>query len=169
MNALPKTLRLSALDTLFFRESRPFDAIGGSELASVFPPPPRTVLGAVRSAIGNALGADWKQFHAAKENYVLPDGRKLCDLIGYGDQLGALELGGIWLSLNGERLYPAPLFLLHNKIDFARLRIGGVMRTNVGTVRLPEAPDRNKEFKSLESAWLTSAGLKKCTEGWSAE
>ena len=58
-----KTLRLTAFDTLFFRESRPFDAIGGSELASVFPPPPRTVLGAVRSAIGDALGADWKQFH----------------------------------------------------------------------------------------------------------
>ena len=59
-----KTLRFIAIDTLFFRESRPFETFGGIELASLFPPPPRTVAGAIRSAIGEALGADWPAFHA---------------------------------------------------------------------------------------------------------
>lgn len=164
-----KTLRLTALDTLFFRESRPFDAIGGSELASVFPPPPRTVLGAVRTAIGDALGADWMQFCVAKENYALPDGqKKLYDLIGYGDELGSLSLAGIWLSLNDERLYPAPLFLLHRENKekpFDRLRIGAAVRTNVGNVHLPQAPGREHGYKPLEGAWLTRAGLQAVLNG----
>ncbi|MFA7240141.1 MAG: type III-B CRISPR module-associated Cmr3 family protein [Sulfuricellaceae bacterium] len=159
------TLRLSAFDTLFFRESRPFDAIGGSELASVFPPPPRTVLGAVRTAIGDALGADWKCFGQKRENYALPDGRKLYDLIGYGDDLASLSLAGVWLSLNGERLYPAPWFLLQreDKADFARLRIGAAVRTHGGNVRLPQAPGR--EYRALSGAWLTRAGLEKVLQG----
>ncbi len=160
-----KTLRLTALDTLFFRESRPLDAIGGSELVSIFPPSPRTVLGAVRSAIGDTLGADWKQFHAEKESYVLPNGRSLYDLIGWGDELGKLSLAGLWLSLDDVRLYPAPLFLLHNKINFGRLRIGTAVRTHVGTVRLPTAPDREHGYRPFEDSWLTGAGLLQALEG----
>ena len=162
-----KTLRLTALDTLFFRESRPFDAIGGSELTSVFPPPPRTVLGAVRSAIGDALGADWRQFQSDAE--YAPNGKRLRDLIGYSDELGKLSLGGIWLSLDGERLYPAPLFLLHRKekdeVHIGRLHIGAAVKTNVGKVRLPEAPDRKHGYRSFEGAWLTRAGLEKVLKG----
>lgn len=164
-----KTLRFTAFDTLFFRESRPFDSIGGSELASVFPPPPRTVLGAVRTAIGDTLGADWKQFHDEKENYVLPNGRKLREIIGYGDELGSLALDGIWLSLNDQRFYPAPLFMLHKKEEdknqFERLHIRAAVRAKVGTVCLPEAPGRDKGFKPLEGAWLTCAGLEKVLKG----
>lgn len=162
-----KTLRFTALDTLFFRESRPFDAIGGSELASVFPPPPRTVLGAVRTAIGDALGADWNQFRG-NVNYTLPNGRKLRDIIGYGDDLGSISLNGIWLSLNEKCLYPAPLFLRHREkkeAPFYRLRISSAVRTNVGTVRLPEAPDKKEGYRSLEGAWLTRAGLEKVLKG----
>lgn len=161
------TLRLTALDTLFFRESRPFDAIGGSELASVFPPPPRTVLGAVRTAIGDSLGADWKQFQEQKEKYILPDGKtKLTDLIGWNDELGKIELNGIWLSLGEERLYPAPQFLLQGgEQPFTRLRIGAAVQTHVGYVRLPQAPDREHRYKPLEAAWLTRAGLEKVLKG----
>ncbi|CAH1388339.1 type III-B CRISPR module-associated protein Cmr3 [Candidatus Nitrotoga sp. M5] len=162
-----KALRLTALDTLFFRESRPFDAIGGSELASVFPPPPRTVLGALRSAIGDALGADWRQFQS--DTKYAPNGERLRDLIGYSDDLGKLSLGGIWLSLDGERLYPAPLFMLHRKekdeAHFGRLHIGAAVLTNVGNVRLPEAPDRKHGYKPFEGTWLTCTGLEKVLRG----
>jgi len=161
-----KTLRLTAFDTLFFRESRPFDSIGGSELASIFPPPPRTVLGAVRTAIGDALGTDWHQFQ--KEDYVLPDGRKPRDIIGYGDDLGSLVLNGIWLSLNGERLYPVPLFLLCKKNQdgtLIRLHMGSVVRSHIGTVRLPETPDKAQGARSLEGEYLSLAGLKKVLAG----
>jgi len=156
------TLSFQALDTLFFRESRPFEAIGGSELSSLFPPPPRTLMGAVRTAIGDALGADWNLFGDAKENYTLPDGRKLYDLIGYGDKLGGLSLHGIWLTLNGERLYPAPLFLLQHGEEYKRLKIGEAKKgasNNLGNTRLPELPDKVASGQPLENTWLTAAGL----------
>lgn len=161
-----KTLTLNALDTLFFRESRPFDTIGGSELVSVFPPPPRTVLGAVRTAIGDALGVDWHRFR--EENYTLPDGQKPRDIIGYGDDLGRLALNGIWLSLCGELLYPAPRFLLHKKDSLSniiRLRIGPVVQSHLGMVHLPEKPDEEQGFQSYEDAWLTRSGLEKVLVG----
>ncbi|MEN9847352.1 MAG: hypothetical protein RL368_92, partial [Pseudomonadota bacterium] len=31
--------QFSAFDTWFFRESRPFDSVGGNDLSGVFPPP----------------------------------------------------------------------------------------------------------------------------------
>jgi CRISPR-associated protein Cmr3 len=51
--------RFSALDTLFFKESRPIESVGGSQLSSVFPPPARTLIGAIRTAIGEANSVDW--------------------------------------------------------------------------------------------------------------
>ena len=150
------TLRFTALDTWFFRESRPMEAIGGSELASVFPPPPRTVLGAVRSAIGDASGVDWKLF-ATDSNHALRSA------IGFADDLGPLALSGPWLHHDGERLYPVPLFLLDKLEDgvthFARLRIGDAAGTHLGRVRLPELPPGKLGYKAIERAWITRAGL----------
>lgn len=165
------TLRFTALDTLFFRESRPFDAIGGSELASLFPPPPRTVAGAIRTAIGESLDADWKAFKQAfddKAEYTV-GGVNLHQRIGFGDDLGQLCVEGIWLSENGQRLYPAPLFLLR-KVDgqtttFNRLRIGADANTSLGRVRLPQLPKSCEGYKPLEGVWLTRAGLESVLAG----
>ncbi|MFM2319179.1 MAG: hypothetical protein RLZZ215_1800 [Pseudomonadota bacterium] len=160
------TLRLTAFDTLFFRESRPFESIGGSELVSVFPPPPRTVLGAIRAAIGDAMGVNWQTF---KENQAVRD------IIGYGDDLGKLSLNGIWLSRcleddKHERFYPAPLYLLRKKegestAAFARLQIGKPTRTYLGNVRLPALPADKFGFKPLENDWVTAGGLAKILAG----
>ena len=49
------------LDTWFFREARPHGSVGNSELGSQFPPPVRTLLGALRTAIGDA----WFARHVA--------------------------------------------------------------------------------------------------------
>lgn len=105
--------RFTAPDTWFFRESRPMEAIGGAELASIFPPPPRTLLGALRSAIGDATGVDWQAFAQQKEAHGL------YPHIGHGDDLGPL------LNFQGDRLYPVPLYVIANaqgKLD--RLHIG---------------------------------------------
>ena len=138
------TLRFSALDTWFFRESRPFNAIGGSELASIFPPSPRTLMGAVRGAIGDALNADWRDFHQKKWKYQLADGKCLSELIGYGDDIGPLTLAGPWLVHSDERLYPVPLCLLERseggRKKCIRLCIGPATHTPLGKVRLPELP-----------------------------
>ena len=152
------TLRFTALDTLFFRESRSFETIGGSELASLFPPPPRTVAGAIRSVIGDAIGADWHAFHKNLDGYTVGD-IKLRDLIGYGDDLGQLCMEGLWISEKGERLYPAPFYLLRKDAVFQRLHIGDSEQTSLGRVRLPQLPSGCEGFKPLENAWLTSTGL----------
>lgn len=164
------TLRLTAFDTLFFRESRPFESIGGSELASVFPPPPRTVLGAIRAAIGDLMGVNWQRFNdkSSQENQAIRD------VIGYGDELGRLSLNGIWLSRlkdsKNERLYPVPLYLLRKKEgedapEFERLRIGKAINTHLGKVHLPALPADKYGFKPLESYWVTASGLEKVLAG----
>ena len=156
-------LRFSALDTWFFRESRPMETIGGSELASVFPPPPRTLMGSVRTAIGDALKADWPAFGEKPDDYRLPDGRRLKDLIGFGDDCGPLSLNGPWLVSGGQRLYPVP-FCLFEKCEgtaktMVRLRIGPARQTSLGKVRLPELPPRNAGAKTMERTWISGGGL----------
>lgn len=164
------TLRLTAFDTLFFRESRPFESIGGSELTSVFPPPPHTVLGAIRAAIGDAMDVNWQRFNDKNS----PENQSVRDVIGYGDDLGKLSLNGIWLSRlkdgKHERLYPVPLYLLRKKegeddAKFARLQIGKPTCTHLGKVRLPELAEGKTGFKPLENNWVTAGGLEKILAG----
>ena len=59
--------RFDPLDTWFFREARGFETSGHNELSSLFPPPARTVAGALRTLIGEQQGADWARFPDADE------------------------------------------------------------------------------------------------------
>ena len=72
----PLICHFTPLDTWFFRESRPHGSIGSSELGSVFPPPVRTLLGALRTLIGDTWlqrnSKSWRQFEE------LSDLRNLC-------------------------------------------------------------------------------------------
>jgi len=155
-------VRFSALDTWFFRESRPMEAIGGSELASNFPPSPRTLLGALRTAIGDTQGVDWRAF-ASDSSHPLRSS------IGFGDDLGPLALRGPWVCEGDERLYPVPLFLLEKTTgaatDLTRLRIGPARETSLGKVRLPEMPSGKQGFKPFEWAWLRAGGLAQVLNG----
>ncbi len=56
--------RFNALDSWFFREARPMDALGDSLLNSVFPPPSSSLIGAVRYLIGEREGVDWHKYAA---------------------------------------------------------------------------------------------------------
>lgn len=168
-----RTWRFEAQDTLFFRESRPMDAIGGSELASVFPPPARTVIGAIRAAMGECVGVDWHSF-ANNQNYEVK-GLRLHDEIGSADNVGKLSFSGPWLSLEGkdswQRLYPVPGNILGIMIekeirDLVRLRVGRPLCCDLGeNVRLPELPEGHLGCKPLEDCWLTPEGLKKVLMG----
>lgn len=179
------TLRLSALDTLFFRESRPFENIGGIELAGTFPPPARTVLGAIRSVIGEAMGIDWRKFTEKSEDETA---KKLRAIIGFGDDYASLKLEGLWLFYKGkppkrknqstsptdeadiaERLYPVPALLLRKQEDnqdcFERLSLGEPTCTHLGRVRLPMLSKDKQGYKNLEQHWITHAGLKALLQG----
>ena len=179
------TLRLTALDTLFFRESRPFENIGGIELAGTFPPPARTVLGAIRSVIGEGMGIDWSKFTEKSEDETA---KKLRAIIGFGDDYASLKLEGLWLFYKGkppkrknqstsptdeadiaERLYPVPALLLRKQEDnqdcFERLSLGEPTCTHLGRVRLPMLSKDKQGYKNLEQHWITHAGLKALLQG----
>jgi len=158
-----QTIAFSAVDTLFFRESRPMEAQG--ELQSVFPPPIRTLAGALRTMIGEHKGINWSSFKADHE---------LAQVVGYGDDLGQLKLQGAWLSLAGERLYQAPLTLLKqtaedggsDKLHCLQLDKQAT-RCDLGkNVRLPKLPnDDARGSKPLENHWLSQQGFESLLQG----
>ena len=157
-----QTLRLSAIDTWFFRESRPHNALGASELRSLFPPPPATIAGALRTAIGDARSTDWQRFNADPDH-------PLRAIIGHGNDLGPLQLDGPWLELDGTRLYAAPAFLLARgeggQRQFQRLRVGTAAHTDLGHVHLPTLPEGVRDYQPLTDAWVTAEALRKLLSG----
>jgi CRISPR-associated protein Cmr3 len=168
--------QFEALDTLFFRESRPMESVGGAQLASRFPPPARTIAGAVRTAIGESSGVDWKRFNAGASEY-----NELRAAMGDAKHWGTFQLGGPYLMSYGERLFPAPLLLLERECfqetletsknelrtnRFGRLSPGAtVVNCDLGRVRLPELNPPLAGAKTVEDVWLTAAGLTRVLQG----
>lgn len=153
------------LDSWFFREARSAGATGGGELASVFPPPVRTVAGAVRNLIGQARDVDW-------DDFLREDGcPELKQQIGTGDHLDALRLTGPYPLWNGQRLYPAPLYLLAKpepepgKTEYGFLRPGDPVECDLGKVRLPVLSPPLPGAKPLENVWLDRDGLERVLRG----
>ncbi|MBU0655545.1 MAG: type III-B CRISPR module-associated protein Cmr3 [Gammaproteobacteria bacterium] len=161
------TLVFNATDTLFFRESRPMEALG--EAQSVFPPPVRTLAGAVRTLIGEHLHVKWDEFDQKKGEHPL------ATHIGFGESLGNLRFEGPWLAWGEddkrERFYPAPLHLMRKGEKLFQLTLDvveNVVRCDWGeNVRLPKLPDGDepKGSKPLENAWLNQAGWKAVLQG----
>ncbi len=150
------TLQLHAHDTWFFRESRPHDAAGASELSSLFPPPIRTLAGALRTFLGESIGIDWQTLTSSQADFDFQQA------LGGANDLGQLQLNGPWICYKGRRLYPAPLYLMQKDQDIQRLIIGSPVRCDLGTVRLPAMPDGHTGYKNLEQRWLTASGMAKC-------
>ena len=157
------------LDTWFFREARPHGSVGNSELGSQFPPPVRTLLGALRTAIGDAWfarhGGDWRG---------LADNKALQAHIGLGDDLGPLRASGPFLTLNGQRLYPAPANLMvqteGGHAHYFLLGLGDVVHCDLGRVRLPAFPKQVPGVASLKgskpaSGWLTQDAMQRLLNG----
>jgi CRISPR-associated protein Cmr3 len=158
------TARFQAHDTWFFRESRPHDAVGASELISLFPPPVRTLAGALRTYFGESIGIDWQTMQSSQ----LPD-FDFQTALGGPEDLGKLQLQGPWIVHDGQRLYPAPLYLMHaekdSRTDIQRLHIGSPVHCDLGRVRLPTLPSGLQGYKTLEQRWLTANGLVQCLNG----
>jgi len=150
-----------ALDTWFFRESRPHEALGGSTLGSLFPPAARTVAGAVRTVMGQYAGVDWERFNNGDGRaHQLAAELDLRHEIGDAEDLGQLQLHGPWLCQNSKRLYPVPRFLLEPKTPgpLPRLRLGRPVRCGLsadGPVALPELLGRQPGAKTLDTAWVS--------------
>ena len=169
MSPITVTCHFEPLDTWFFREARPHGSVGNSELGSQFPPPVRTLLGALRTTIGDAWfarhGGDWRG---------LADNRALQALIGLGDDLGPLRASGPFLTLDGERLYPAPANLMAHteggQAHYFLLGLGDVVHCDLGQVRLPKFPKQVPGLTDLKgskpaSGWLREAALLRLLAG----
>lgn len=163
------TCHFEAMDTWFFREARPHGSVGSSELASVFPPPVRTLLGALRTLIGDSWfarhGGDWRG---------LKDNAALQAIIGFGDDLGPLRVSGPFLRLHGRRLHPAPANLMVKEqggVDhYFLLDLSRPVRCDLGQVHLPAFPQRVAGLDELAGSkpaegWLSDAGLQAVLEG----
>ncbi len=153
------TLQLQAYDTWFFRESRPHDAVGASELSSLFPPPIRTLAGALRTYLGDQLEIDWKTLNCKDHDFDFEKS------LGNAEHLGDLQLKGPWVCYQGKRLYPVPLYLMQKDTEIQRLVLGNAVRCDLGVVRLPEMPEGCQGYKTMEQHWLTATGLRACLEG----
>lgn len=157
---------LSPVDSWFFGDGRPNNA-GENQagIASLFPPPAPTVVGAIRAAAARAMG--WRSG---------PWPVEVRKQLGDGDDLGPLRFTGPFLARtrNGTRevLFPAPAHLL-GTVDAdtdgwtpADLLAPG--RTPVRTdladtpVPLPEPiglAGEGATLKPPEGIWLTADGL----------
>lgn len=157
------------LDTWFFREARPHGSVGNSELGSQFPPPVRTLLGALRTAIGDAWfarhGGDWRG---------LGSNAALQARIGLGDDLGPLRASGPFLCLDGQRLYPAPAHLMAKTHGGQRhhflLGLGDVVHCDLGHVHLPAMPRQVAGLPELAGSqpaggWVTHSGMERLLKG----
>jgi len=151
------TLRFSAIDTWFFRDSHPFE--GSAELQSMFPPPMRTLSGAVRSWIGNQEGVDWNDF---KSNFNNP----LRVIIGSSEEgdLGQLSFQGVWLLKGDKRLYPVPIHLLKKEYENVlyplQLSEQGIYCDLGNSIRLAElSSDEAQGAKPMEDTWVDAQTL----------
>lgn len=161
---MSKRLKFSAFDTLFFREARPMESVGAKPLEGRFPPTARTVAGALRSVIGEAMNVDWQEYRDGKVSQ-----QAARNIIGAADRdvIGALDLRGAFPMLGEDRLYPAPLHLLHHEADkkYVRLQAGGVVNCDLGKVYLPEMSPPLPGAKPLENCWLTGEDLAQVLSG----
>ncbi len=85
-----QVLRIRAVDSLLFRDGRPFGAEIGSQFAQTLPCPyPSTVAGFIRTLAGNRWGLDW-----AEESTI--------------QQVLGIPVQGPLLERNGETVFRAP-------------------------------------------------------------
>lgn len=154
-----KTYVFTPLDTLFFRDGRPFNQ-GESNLfgvPSLFPPAAPSLIGALRAALARGqgwTGGPWEQRHI--------------DVLGDGQDLGNLKFTGPYLLAKKGILFPAPAHILGQPIKskgggwqkVTRLRPGPRHQCDLGLeVRLPIATEAAEGLKGLDGHWLTREGM----------
>ncbi|RMI19214.1 MAG: hypothetical protein D6681_03130, partial [Calditrichaeota bacterium] len=148
---MAKFYRFEPLDRVFFRGPRPFNAGESLWAEPEFPPSPRVMQGAIRSAIGESLDVDWLRFRAG-DGTVHRLGKDNIDLVeqmGDAHGLGRLRLAGPFIERENEVLYPAPLDLYQSEGKLGLLRPADEpVDTDIGSVRLPRGEGRG--LKVLE-------------------
>jgi len=141
-----KYYEIEPVDTLFFRDGRPYNMDETqNDVKSVFPPSPYTVAGALRAALARKMG--WT---GGKWN------REIIDKIGDGNDLGPLRFFGPYLKSGGDLIFTVPSNLLAQKKkdggwdEFRRLRPGQVVQSDMGSVLYPVLEDDIGGMKNIQ-------------------
>jgi CRISPR-associated protein Cmr3 len=151
---------LEPVDTWFFSDGAPSVDSGAahSEVGGVFPPSPRSVVGALRAGLASAHG--WRGG---------PWPPEICRVLGDGYQeesLGSLRFDGPYLVRGDTPLYPAPAHLvtIANSERLALLApepkgAAGAVWSDLGSMRLPVLAGGKCARPLPEPAWLTGDDL----------
>lgn len=163
------TLVFSPLDTLFFRDGRPYNqGEQQADVESLFPPQAPTLIGAARAAL--ARGQGWRDSQVHWSDSIV-------QVLGSQEKLGQLSFTGLYLArrrtpAQTDKLYlPAPAHLLLPKdaMDNTRprtalLQPGTPLRCDLADqVRLPALADNGNTgegaWKYAAGQWLTRSGM----------
>jgi CRISPR-associated protein Cmr3 len=107
-------LRLDPLDTLFFRDGRPFDA---ATRASGQLPSPQPLAGAIRTALLAREGFGFAEFSARRKSAPQDSARAILEAMNAPRHVLDLRFRGPWLALaNGDQIEP----LLPVAVNLAR-------------------------------------------------
>ncbi len=163
-----KEIIFEPLDTLFFRNGRPFNqGEGTAGVESLFPPSPLTLVGAARAAWAKNKGWDGRSKWSDSIRGQLG---------GDGEELTGLQFKGPVLYRENEPLFPAPALLLGKVAGMdqpekvVRLRPDdSKLNSDLGPVQFPvpevDSTDLVEGRKLLAGWWLTQSGLKKVLAG----
>jgi CRISPR type III-B/RAMP module-associated protein Cmr3 len=106
-----KFLELTPLDVFTIRDARPFDVGGVVHAASVWPPPPWTLLGALRGALVETLGVAVTEY--AQKSTESPQIEAVRARVGQPDGPAKFAIGPALLGVDRRELrWPAPADLL---------------------------------------------------------
>lgn len=156
------------VDSWFFRESRSMDGSGATAMESVFPPPNNTLLGAIRSRIGNLYhaqhGSTWEDFNKQKKEH------SLARIIGYADDYANLQAQGAWLYNRQEQqlYFPCPVNVLQQNNGYGFFALGAPIQCDLGKVRLPSL-DFEQGQKAVEKVWIAAVDMQKVLAGRAPE
>ncbi|MBS9781638.1 MAG: type III-B CRISPR module-associated protein Cmr3 [Gammaproteobacteria bacterium] len=157
-----KHLIFSQIDSWFFRESRSMDCAGSTALNSLFPPPNNTLLGAIRTYIGDTYhqknGTNWQGFKHNDE---------LQNIIGFGNDYANLQAQGAWLyQQEQQQLYfPCPMNIIkQSEEEMGFFTLGQPILCDLGKVRLPQL-DREKSQSPLEHCYISQQAFDDILQG----
>jgi CRISPR-associated protein Cmr3 len=141
---------MEPIDTLFFRDGKPFSMGDQSTAFGIFPPNPSTVLGAIRTGI-----------ISQNKGYIKFLSGEMAQEIGTVADFSnsSLKLKGIFLyNSNDDYFYmPAPFDLFREEDGKAKrtsIKTAHLFSTNLDFDRFPFTVEKNKA-KSVESFYLT--------------
>lgn len=128
---------IDALDTLFFRDGRPFVAGEGTDVGSRFPPTPLTLQGLIRSKLlATYCSEGWQQYKQGCNTCTKHTKCKAEGVVGSvqpnDNNRGTLKIRGPWILVDGCPVLPIPMDIIATSDNLKHVaEHGGEIQTAV--------------------------------------